>query len=72
MTFWSSRKCYSDSFVTFSKPSTRAKAVRAFTEMGVRLLGSRQLCDAVQEAMKAVPGKEFAKRTLRMTALDLV
>ncbi|CAK0778309.1 hypothetical protein CVIRNUC_004589 [Coccomyxa viridis] len=64
------KKSYSDSFVTFSKPSTRTKAVRAFTEMGVRLLGSRQLCDAVQEAMKAVPGEKFANRTLRMSALE--
>lgn len=64
------KRCYNDSFVSFSKPGTMAKAVRAFTEMGVRLLGSRQLCDAVQEAMKAVPGEKFANRTLRMSALE--
>ena len=66
---WKTR--YSDRFVSFSKPGSRLEAVRAFTKLGVRLLGSRLLCDAVRGAMQAPP-ERFLDKTLRMTALETV
>lgn len=66
------KRRYSDTFVIFSRPGTRMEALRAFTEMGLRLLGSGPLCDAIDAAMKSVQEKGIAKRTLRMTALELV
>ena len=62
---------YSDSFVTFSRPGIRLEAVRAFTEMGVRLLGSSMLCCAVRTAMKAGFKECFGCRTTKMSVLEL-